>query len=565
MNKKNHFLRNFLVFIFDFLLFFSVSIPWFVFSRNQEIDETKETADYIVSLYQEKENLTFSDIYGSLLHCSNIRISVYDKTKDNFLLFDSHQEAYIKDTSIDRKELNPIFLKDPYLGNSCTMYQDINQSYLVKVSKRVSGSYSISKLFLIYGPLGCLIWSILICVFLSYNNKRTLRPLKLQISKLQDLTSIHRTMDYEDDLNYLTMVLRDSRHKLRKELEVNRISDQKMNFILDSFSEGLIVIDSSYKVVLINKKALQIFSYQKEDIQDRHLENLNAPHELEVNFSMVIHTNTSLSFVEKINSRVYQCDINPIDYSWTRGITNEKNGASLVLIDITDDYNSGSMKKEFFANASHELKSPLTSILGYLQLIESHAIQGEENVDRAISKCVFESKRMNKIISDMLTLSSLESQNLKSIEEIQVANATDNILSSLEPQIREKKISVIKDYCSFNIKMNLEDFDKLVRNLLDNAIKYNKQEGSLYVIVKDRKITIRDTGIGISLENQSRVFERFFRVDKARSKKSGDTGLGLAIVKHICNYYDLHISLESSLGVGSEFTVSFPIDKDFSS
>lgn len=559
MSNRNRTVKNLLVFLFGYLLFFSVALPWFSIERQSEKDEMIRYRDSIVLLSQENEVSSFLLKCQDLSKDSSVRFSLYESVSGE-CLFDSIKKEDRTFASSEKVS----FTRDRYLGKCCLVSFVLYQDKTAVVKRKVSSGHVLSERFLLIGVFGCGVLSLLVCLLLSLIYKRSLRPLKLQISKLQGLTDINRTIDYDDDLNYLTMVLRDSRHKLRKELEVNHISDQKMNFILDSFSEGLIVIDSSYKVVLINKKALEIFSYERADIQDRHLENLNAPHELEVNFSMVIHSNSSLSFVEKINSRVYQCDINPVDYSWTKGITNERNGASLVLIDITDDYNSGAMKKEFFANASHELKSPLTSILGYLQLIESHTINDPESIDKAICKCVFESKRMNKIISDMLTLSSLESENLKRIEEIPVVQSVETILSSLEPQIREKSLTIIKDFHPFSVKMNAEDFDKLVRNLLDNGIKYNKTGGTLYVTVKDRTFSVRDTGIGISMENQSRVFERFFRVDKARSKKSGDTGLGLAIVKHICNYYDCQISLESALSVGSEFRVVFPEDKNYS-
>jgi two-component system phosphate regulon sensor histidine kinase PhoR len=275
---------------------------------------------------------------------------------------------------------------------------------------------------------------------------------------------------------------------------------------------------------------------------------------------MVIHTKTPITYIEKIDGRVYQCDINPIDYVWTRNTaTNQQIGASLLLIDITDDYNSGEMKKEFFANASHELKSPLTSILGYLQLIENGTIKGEM-ADQAITKCIDDAHRMNKIISDMLSLSSLEKEALRPIEEIYLPSALDSIIAELSIQALSKKVEIKTSYESLTIKMNPDDFDRMVRNLIDNGIKYNKDGGKLFISVKkeERTLSIEDTGIGIDEKDQARVFERFYRVDKARSRRNGGTGLGLAIVKHICNYYDLEIKLDSEPGRGSKFTIHFP-------
>lgn len=556
MNKKHIYARNFLCCFFSFLVYFFTVMSFFLVSRNGEeksirslsfqlVSKMKESSAFdVFSFYSDDEKISLS-LYDPLSSLPSVATKGHISPLSEVLDYSSDKVYFLRENSKERT-----FFYVRLEGN--------RNIFLIK--KDVSVTYSLAKGFFIYGTIFSFLLSVLVYFLLLFSFKHSLKPLKLQIRKLQDISQPNHQLEINDDLNYLSSVLRDSRHRLRKELEVNRISDQKMNFILDSFSEGLIVIDSSYKIVIINKKALEIFSLDRDEVKDRHMENIKAPHDLEVNFSMVIHTNKSISFIEKINSRVYQCDINSIDYTWTRGITNEKNGASLVLIDITDDYNSNSMKKEFFANASHELKSPLTSILGYLQLIENHTITKEEDILFALQKCVMESKRMNKIISDMLTLSAIEKESLRTIEEIDVPHVIDNILSSLKPQAESRNIKIEREYHPLVIKMNSEDFDRIARNLLDNAIKYNKENGTVKVIVKEDSLLVSDTGIGISKENQSRVFERFFRVDKARSRKNGDTGLGLSIVKHLCNYYDCSLSLQSVLGEGSTFLVKFPKD-----
>lgn len=556
MNKKKVLLRNLLLCFLFLVVYISICLTFFLLAKEGERKSVSAIANNIAERL--KDGSTIDEFFSAFHDSKEIHLSLYDGGKsapgmDNLGFFEENP-----DYLVEVHHPGSFIGHERWLGSeACIVYVNLYGSSYLRVAKSVGTIYGVSKGMLLYGSLSFLVAAIVIYVLLYLDFKKSLKPLKLQVSKLQDITQKNRTIEYEDDLNYLTAIIRESRHQLRKELEINRISDQKINFIMDSFSEGLVVIDSNYKVVLINKKALSIFDHDKEDVQNRYLENLSAPHTLEVNFSMVIHTNVSISFVEKIQGRVYHCDINPIDYSWTRGTTNEKNGASLILIDITDEYNSTEMKKEFFANASHELKSPLTSILGYLQLIQNGTIT---DTSFAIGKCVFDCKRMTKIISDMLTIAAIEKESLRPIEEIDVSKAIDTILSSLLPQCKEKNIQIETDYEPMIIKMNAEDFDRIARNLLDNAVKYNRQNGKIHVSVKkeERLLVVADTGIGISKENQPRVFERFFRVDKARSRKNGDTGLGLAIVKHICNYYDCSITLESELDVGSTFIVHFP-------
>jgi two-component system phosphate regulon sensor histidine kinase PhoR len=218
------------------------------------------------------------------------------------------------------------------------------------------------------------------------------------------------------------------------------------------------------------------------------------------------------------------------------------------------------MKRDFFANASHELKSPLTAILGYQEMIEEGVLTKPEELADANKKTVEEAERMNKIIMDMLALSSLENENLRPVEKINVSRTIDDLLSLHEAEIKKKNITLIKDKGTLFAMINSDDCERLFDNMITNAIKYNKEGGLIQIKIneKERTVTILDTGIGIAKEDQSRIFERFYRVDKARSRKEMGTGLGLAIVKYIVSYYDIGLTLESTLGVGSTFVLTFP-------
>ncbi len=381
------------------------------------------------------------------------------------------------------------------------------------------------------------------------------KELKLQVRKLRNLTYTDKLVEYNDDIVNLTNIVKDTRRKLQDELNVNSISEQKMNFILDSIAQGLLVLDGNEKIILINKKACEIFGVHVENGNIPDIKILNNFAEIEKNMYIVTQLGRSMTFNKDINGRIYECDINLIDYSWSTA--NEKNGASLLMVDITDQYNSQKMKNDFFANASHELKSPLTSILGYQQMISEGIITKPDQLAQANERCIKESLRMKKLLMDMLDISSLENNNLRPIEKINPQDFIDNILSSLEPQIAKKHLIVVKSYDNFLFSMNTEDCDKLFRNLIDNAIKYNRDGGNIYITINsnDKTISIKDTGIGLKIEDQQRIFERFYRVDKARSVENGGTGLGLSIVKYICNYYDFQIKVNSEYTKGTEFKI----------
>lgn len=553
--------RNAALTFLAFLMYFFTALTFFLFTKSGEEKTTMMIADSVISRLDDGDE-DVSTLISAYKDSPIFHIRFYDigiKTP----IADNLTDEYTVDSSYQAEDSSVFMKKDEIIGKDAfVVYRTCRKRSLsIMISKAVSQGYTISFFLITFGSLIVAVLCIAIYIFLYYQFKKSLRPLKLQVSKLHEFVHSENAITYEDDIGYLSFMLRDSRHKLKHQLEETNISNQKMDFILDSFSQGLIVIDASYKIVIINQKALTIFHKNKEETKGKYFDVLEATHDLFVNFSMVIQTNKPISFVVKIEGRVYQCDINPINYAWAKSLLiEEKNGASLLMIDVTDEYNSSEMKKEFFANSSHELKSPLTSILGYLQLIENGTIQGEENIKQAMDKCIKDSQRMNKIVSDMLTLSSLERQALRPIEEIHVSSQIDMILDYMKIQAEEKHIIVTKHYEDLIVKMNPDDFYLVIKNIVENAIRYNNENGKIEIVVSidERSISIQDTGIGISEQNLSRIFERFFRVDKARSRHEGGTGLGLAIVKHVCNYYDLNIKVESELGKGSIFVIEFP-------
>lgn len=384
------------------------------------------------------------------------------------------------------------------------------------------------------------------------------KPIKIQVKKLQKIVNKKKTISYDDDLKNLALIVRDSRKELEEQFKITKQSEQKIEFILDSFSEALVVIDSDYKIIMFNKKASEIFEIKKEEAYNKSFDAMVKAKHIEGNMSMVVQTNRAFSYVEKIEGKVYECLINPIDYEWSS--INEKAGASLLMIDITDEYNSSEMKKQFFANASHELKTPLTSIIGYLEMMKVGILSSKEEIDNAIDKSINDASRMKKIIFDMLELSSLENETLRPITLINIKGTLKEIITSLEVETEKRGLKILfANDDDFDIRMNKDDFERLFKNLIENAIIYNKPNGCITINIdrKKRSVSIKDEGIGIKEEDISRIFERFYRVDKARSRRESGTGLGLAIVKHICEYYDYKITVQSTINIGSIFTIKF--------
>ncbi|MCR5808125.1 MAG: hypothetical protein K6G56_01030 [Clostridiales bacterium] len=231
-------------------------------------------------------------------------------------------------------------------------------------------------------------------------------------------------------------------------------------------------------------------------------------------------------------------------------------GTMLLLLDMGEQLTLQKLKREFTANVSHELKTPLTSISGYAEMIAT-GLASEKDVPEFAARIQKESKRLLALISDIIRLSSLDEGSEAEREPVDMAEVADECRDVLLKSAEDRGVDLELDTESFTVEGSRSLLSELVYNLMDNAIRYTERGGSVFVTVRDRLVSVKDTGIGIPEEHQPHIFERFYRVDKSRSKQTGGTGLGLAIVKHIAEKYHAEIELQSKVGVGTEITVRF--------
>ena len=535
----------FLVYVISLLSLYIVTFNDYKKTINKQCDKIYE---YFVNEGDEEKIIK---IYSSF---ENLRISFID---DKVITYDSYN--IFNDAS--NIEENKVFSYTNTSLNStyyyCAKHVSGTQIY-IRVGIQLTTPVILSYNFLIYGSITFLTIMIIFIFYVNHMYDDAFKPIKIQVKKLQKIVNKKKTISYDDDLKNLALIVRDSRKELEEQFKITKQSEQKIEFILDSFSEALVVIDSDYKIIMFNKKASEIFEIKKEEAYNKSFDAMVKAKHIEGNMSMVVQTNRAFSYVEKIEGKVYECLINPIDYEWSS--INEKAGASLLMIDITDEYNSSEMKKQFFANASHELKTPLTSIIGYLEMMKVGILSSKEEIDNAIDKSINDASRMKKIIFDMLELSSLENEMLRPITLINIKGTLKEIITSLEVETEKRGLKILfANDDDFDIRMNKDDFERLFKNLIENAIIYNKPNGCITINIdrNKRSVSIKDEGIGIKEEDISRIFERFYRVDKARSRRESGTGLGLAIVKHICEYYGYKITVQSTINIGSIFTIKF--------
>ncbi len=540
---------------FFILIFLSLSISFFTYEKEMfnELDRIED--EIVLNLDNGKELDGLINYYSN---SDSIRISVFSNS-EKAIKYDTKNKVIIEGDYNYFYELKDqeIIRYSTYLNIDVSMkvYNLSKYDYLIRIEKRIENTFFVLKYCYIFIPLISAAIMIVFIILMYKYYKKTFIPLKNQIRKLNNVIGEKKNInDFESDSILLSDSIRKSRKEIEKILKDKEDYASQLNFILDSIEQGMIVLSNTNETLIFNKKALEVFSLSNGD--KSKVESVYNNIEIYKLIKIATRLNSSAQDYVQIDSRIYECEVFPIYFSWIK--KNDKPGVSILLIDVTDEYNTKKMKEEFFANVAHEIKSPLTTILGYQEMIKDKIITSEEEINEANVITIKEAHRLKDIVSNMLGLSSIEKNELRSIEKINLKTGIEEIIESEEHKIKEKKIKVILNLKSYILKMNKQDFDIVFRNIIENAIKYNKEKGFIKIIIDDKndEISIEDSGIGIEEEYLNRIFERFFRINKARSLKDG-TGLGLALVKHTCLYYDFKISVISTIDKGTKFTIKF--------
>ncbi len=344
--------------------------------------------------------------------------------------------------------------------------------------------------------------------------------------------------------------------KQKKQIESQRRELQAQSRILEvimsGMSEGLVLIDRSGTILSVNQSAAHLIPLN-DPIGKHILEAFReVPFRKKINIAL---QGERAEYEFHLADRDYKVILNPVN----------EGGALMLFLDITQRNSIDRIRREFSANVSHELKTPLTAIYGNAEMLRNGMIRaGDEAI--FYEKIQNEAARMISLIENILLISKLDENEPSEAqwEHIRLDEIAGEVIDSLSAMISEKRIVLAVRADEVEMDANAAQLYELIHNLMENAIKYNKEGGTLTLDIyeKDRQIHIRvsDTGIGIPASEQERIFERFYRVDKSRNKATGGSGLGLAIVKHIVLAYGGTIELESEINIGTRITISFPRD-----
>lgn len=528
-----------------------------------------------IVFYNVFEKQVFSDleVYTKLLSQSNliqdtltgeenfsagdVRITLIQQ--DGMVLYDNTTDASTMNNHSNRPEVQDamstgtgksIRQSDTIGANTFYYAMHLDNGNVIRTAKE---SKSIASIFigLIPAMLFIIVIMFVVCLILAQIlTKRIIKPIEVMAenvehmeenSVFEELVPFARTIKHQHD-------------DIKQHVRELKQEHAKIDLITRQMEEGLLLVDENRNVLIANKSALRLLNCKQRDVKGKNILYVTRNEELLGCIQQGV-AKEKKNIRLTIGERELQAYANPI-------VWEGKNlGVVCFIVDVTESVANERMRHEFTANVSHELKTPLASISGYAELIES-GIAKPEDVRTFATNIHNSANRLLQLINDIMRLSQLDESGFEvektSIDLYEVANRCKEHLGMTASK---RNVTLVVEGERAYIEGNELMLEELVFNLMDNAIRYNKQDGEVLVTIAHEKehvvLSVKDGGIGIPPQYQERIFERFFRVDKSRSTATGGTGLGLAIVKHAAKWHNASIRVDSMEGVGTTISVVF--------
>lgn len=510
-----------------------------------------ESQTYLVATAVEDEGVSYLNSLGSI-DSTEYRITWIKNTGE--VLYDSKASVNDMENHLERPEIkeaisdgvgSSIRYSDTMLYKSLYSARSLKDGTILRLSVSQSSLWAI--IFSMIQPLLIVaLVAVLVSLYLAYRlSNNIVKPINdLNLDNPKDGEYYEELTPLVDRLYY-------------QQKEINNIKDElnqkrsEFNAATKNLSEGLILLNEEGTILSINDFACKILDITTYAVGKDLLifNNTNEINEL-LKVGKSGHHSEKIINIKDINYDFYASPI----------ISNDKvNGIALLIFDMSEKEKAELMRKEFTANVSHELKTPLQNISGSAELLMNGLVK-QDDVGKFSTNIYNESKRLMNLIDDIIKLSYLDEDTIEKKADINLYDSCKTIIDSLKPNADKNKVTVNIEGDKPVVKAVPQLINMTIYNLVDNAIKYNKENGSVDVLIKDDKdsvkLTVKDTGIGIPKEDLDRIFERFYRVDKSRSKEVGGTGLGLSIVKHAVKSSDGTIDIDSKLNEGTNITIT---------
>lgn len=565
-------MKNKLIMYFLFslaIIAFIVTLLFYIVSNYENEENSKRELkrnNYLVNSFikDQGDNNLDLNVLNKFVN-SEIRVTIIDKDGD--VLFDSVKDKNSLGNHNDRIEVKMAREKgEGYVVRlSDTLHKDmlyyatafddgriIRSSYLIDRINIIN--YSYTKYF-----VGILAFAVILAIICSlYIANSFVVPIK----ELQQTTSLMAKGDferrakiyYDDEIGKLATAFNYMADKLEYTINDSKDKQNRLQAILKSMDSGVIAVDRFNRVIMINPYAEKIFGVNKDIIGQKFINIIK-----DVEFENILREST-----QKVTEMRL---LRPVERDLRIKVAQIINGEEIigrvaVVQDITDLKKLVNLRKQFVANVTHELKTPLTSIKGFTETLRY--VEDEETKNKFLKIINEEADRLTFLINDILTLSDIESGRSFALENFDVKLVVEDVVALLE-QLSSKRNINLNYYSEENLFLygDSNKFKQMLINLGDNAIKYSEEGDSVFIeLYKENNnlvVKVLDTGIGIDKEHIPRLFERFYRVDKARSRAKGGTGLGLAIVKHIVLSFEGTIDVESKIDEGTTFIVKIPL------
>lgn len=519
---------------------------------NGEIEKTQTEQEMldIVNKYtanQEYINIVITNSYGAF---------IIDSTSDSEVVSGKLTDDEIKKADNEIKQ-NRIYVKD----NKIYFITRINEDILVRTSLAIRSEANFVLMSAFYMLL---LITLVIVVGIIY----TRRTSDMVVKAFHDISNNLNTINKGE---YLVL---DANHKFSEVNEaideINKINANiysyiqkislerdKVNFIVDNMEQGLVIASASGEVLLVNNAALNILGKEKDIKKLGDLFTESTARRI-----LNIDNNMFFDYYLDEKEKIYELIISIINKAW-----NENESGHLLfisIIDVTEDRKKDEMKADFISSASHELKTPITSISGFSELLlDSYDNITKEKALSYLTKIHNEALNMRNTIDELLYLSNLENKTTKSelVEDVHLDAVIDDIYNNYQEKVRKASLTLTKNVFPVCITGSNILIRQLIINLVDNAIKYNKDNGSIDISLVDSGedviLKVSDTGIGIEEKDYDKIFARFYRVEQSRNRKTGGSGFGLPICKKICIAHNTTISVSSKIGEGTTFTIPF--------
>ena len=512
---------------------------------------------------------------------SSTRITIILPTGE--VVGDSDEKVHRMENHADRPEFQKALNKD--LGRSLRFSNTLgkNMMYLAVPIKQENKTIAVvrtsvpasaidKELKQIYNKL---LWAVLIVAIIAAVislglSKRISRP----IEKIKETAGRFASGDLDlrlsiskpVELAELAKAMNEMARQLQERINTITAQNSESDAILTSMIEGVIAVDSQSRIVRINRAAAGFLNVNTKQAQRCHIEQAVG------NIDIIKFVQKSLDSSAPIEVDIVlpgdEKRFLKLNGTSLSNIKGEKTGAVIVLTDVTRLKQLEKVRRDFVANVSHELKTPITSIKGFVETLKDGAIAEPEQARRFLEIIARHSDRLNAIIDDLLSLSRLEEDSEKrmlSFETTLLKPVLAEAVSLSKIKAEEKRIQLVLN-CKENTKaaMNPALLEQAVTNLIDNAIKYSTSESKIWIEANQKEneiiIEVRDQGCGIAQKYLERIFERFYVVDKGRSRKLGGTGLGLSIVKHIAQVHGGYVEVQSTVDKGSTFKIHLPLN-----